>query len=74
MPTYDFVCQSNTCDREHEPFEARLPIADRDLACVRCPNCGSESRRLVVPLKAPACVIMKGQETSNKQIPERLLP
>ncbi len=73
-PTYDFNCLSSECPREGEPFEDRLPIADRDLACVRCPDCGSESRRLVVPLKAPACVIMKKQETSNKQIPERLLP
>ena len=74
MPIYDFHCQSNKCPREHEPFEARLSIVDRDLACVRCPDCGSEARRQVVPSKAPACVVMKKQETSSRQIPERLLP
>lgn len=74
MPNYDFHCLSNTCPREHEPFEARLSIAARDLACVRCPDCGSESRRQVVPSRAPACIVMKKQETSDTQIPERLLP
>ncbi len=74
MPTYDFRCQSSKCPREGEPFEDQLPIAERDSACIRCPTCGSESRRLVVPLKAPACVMMKKQETSDKYIPDRLLP
>ncbi len=74
MATYDFRCQSSQCPREGEPFEARLPMDERDTACVRCPNCNSESRRLVVPLKAPAVVMMKKQETSDRQIPDRLLP
>jgi hypothetical protein len=51
-----------------------LSIADRDLACVHCPDCGTEARRLVVPTKAPMCVVMKKQETSDRQIPERMLP
>lgn len=74
MPRYDFRCQSSKCPREGEPFEARLTIADRDAACIRCPTCNSEARRLEVPLKAPMCVIMKKQETSDRQIPERMLP
>ena len=73
-PTYDFHGRNSKCPREGEAFEANVPIADRDRACVRCPNCGSESRRQVVPSKAPTCVVMKKQETSNTQIPERLLP
>ncbi len=74
MPTYDFKCLSSKCPREGEPFEARLLMAERDAACVRCPTCNSQSRRLEVPLKAPAVVMMKKQETSDRQIPERLLP
>ena len=77
MPTYDFFCtQSDAkCPRKSDTFEASLSIADRDApARVHCPDCGAAAKRIVVPLKAPMCVIMKGQETSNKQIPERLLP
>ena len=74
MPTYDFRCQTSRCPRQGEPFEARLPMAERDTACVRCPTCGSEARRLVVPTHAPMVVMMKRLETSDKQIPERMLP
>lgn len=74
MPTYDFRCQASRCPRKGEPFEKRLPMADRDAACIRCPTCGSEARRMVVPTKAPMCVMMKKLETSNTQIPERMLP
>ena len=73
-PTYDFHCRSSQCPREGEAFEENVSIASRDLACVRCPDCGSEARRQVVPSKAPTCIIMKKQETSDRQIPERLLP
>lgn len=74
MATYDFRCQSSQCSRDGEPFEKRLLMAERDSACVRCPTCGSEARRLEVPTKAPTCVMMKRLETSEKFIPERLLP
>lgn len=74
MPTYDFRCQSSRCPREGEPFEAMLSIADRDTPCIYCPDCATIARRLVVPTKAPTCVMMKRQETSEKQIPDRLLP
>jgi hypothetical protein len=74
MPIYDFVCDASHCSREGEPFESILSIADRDLVCVPCPDCGTETPRQVVPLKAPMCVMMKKQETSDRQIPERLLP
>jgi hypothetical protein len=73
MPIYDFVCGASQCPRE-EPFESILSIADRDLVCIRCPTCNTPARRLVVPLKAPMCVVMKKLETSDKHIPERLLP
>ena len=74
MPTYDFNCLNSKCPREGEAFEAYLSIADRDLGCVRCPDCGSEAQRQVVPSRAPACVILKKQELSDRQIPERILP
>ncbi len=70
MATYDFTCGSSQCG---EVFEARLPMDDRDSACVRCPTCGSESRRRVVPLKAPACVITKPLNQGG-HTKERLLP
>ena len=73
-PTYDFHCLSSKCPREGEAFEENIPIADRDTACVRCPVCGSNARRQVVPSKAPMCVILKKQETSDRQIAERVLP
>ncbi len=74
MAKYDFHCLSNTCDRGHEPFEVNLLMADRDRACVRCPDCGSQAKRQVVPSHAPSCVSMKRQELSERQIPGRLLP
>ena len=49
-------------------------MAERDSACVRCPSCNAEAKRLVVPTKAPMCVMMRRLETSEKQIPERMLP
>ncbi len=54
MALYDFICGSSKCG---ETFEERLPMDERDTACVRCPKCNSEAKRRVVPLKAPACVI-----------------
>ena len=74
MAKYDFHCLSSKCDRRNEPFEVNLPMADRDRACVRCPDCGSQAKRQVVPSHAPSCVSMKRQELSDRQIPGRLLP
>ena len=74
MPIYDFNCLSSECPRGGEAFEDNIPIADRDTACVRCPDCNSEARRQVVPSHAPSCVSMKRQELSERQIPGRLLP
>ena len=74
MAKYDFHCLSSKCPRKDEAFEVNLPMVDRDRVCVRCPDCGSEARRQVVPSKAPMCVIMKRQELSEKQIPTRILP
>ncbi len=71
VANYDFRCGSSQCSAV---FEVCLPMDDRDRACISCPDCGSEARRQVVPSRAPACIIMKKQETSDKQIPERLLP
>ncbi len=71
MATYDFTCGSSRCG---EAFEERLPMDERDTACVRCPKCNSAAIRREVPLKAPACVVMKKQETSDRQIPDRILP
>ncbi len=73
MAIYDFRCRSTLCPRQGETFEARLPMAERDTACIRCPTCGSEARRLEVPTKAPACVMMRSLETGGK-VPDRLLP
>ncbi len=74
MPTYDFHCLNSKCPRDGEAFEDNFPIADRDTACVRCPDCGSEARRQVVPMHPPSCVSTKRQELSERQIPGRLLP
>lgn len=73
MPTYEFVCGSSRCPRKGESFDVRLPIADRDAACVRCPNCNSEARRQVVPSKAPTCVITRPLNHGG-HTKERLLP
>lgn len=73
-PTYDFNCRNSKCPRDGETFEENISIADRDSACVRCPDCGSEARRQVVPSHAPSCVSMKRMELSERQIPGRLLP
>lgn len=70
MPIYEFQCGSSQCG---EPFEARLSIADRDTACVRCPKCNSEARRRVVPSKAPTAVITHPLRRGGHK-KERLLP
>ena len=74
MATDEFKCPSSRCLRDGELFDVRLPIAERDTACVRCPSCNSEARRQVVPSSAPMVVIMKTGETRDKPIPERMLP
>ena len=73
MPTYEFNCLSSRCRYNCERFDVRLPMADRDAACVRCPNCNSPARRCEVPFKAPAVVMMRALENGGK-VPDRLLP
>lgn len=73
MPTYEFVCPSSRCPSKGARFDVRLPMADRDTTCVRCPRCNSESRRCEVPLAAPAVVMMRALETGGK-VADRLLP
>lgn len=70
LATYDLKCQSSQCE---QTFEVRLPMDDRDSACIRCPACNSEARRQVVPFKAPACIMMKPLNQGG-QTPERMLP
>ena len=74
MATYEFKCGSSRCPRDGDLFDARLPMAERDTACVRCPTCNSQARRQVVPSSAPMVVMMRTGETRDKQIPERMLP
>lgn len=62
MPTYEFLCGSSKCPHHEERFEARLPIADRDAACVRCPKCNSEARRCAVPSTPAAVRVIKQGE------------
>lgn len=71
MANYDFQCGSSQCN---SVFEVQLPMDERDSQCIRCPDCGSEAQRQVVPSKPPACIVLKKQETSDRQIPERRLP
>ena len=73
MPTYEFVCPASQCPSKGERFDVRLPMDDRDTACVRCPKCNTESRRCEVPSKAPAAIMMRALETGG-QVPDRLLP
>lgn len=73
MPTYEFTCPASQCPSGGARFDVRLPMDDRDRACVSCPVCGTEARRCVVPSKAPAAVMMKSLETGG-QVPDRLLP
>ncbi len=74
MATYEFKCGSSRCPRDGERFDVRLPMAERDTTCVRCPTCNSESRRQEVPLVPPMVVMMRTGETRDKPIPERMLP
>ncbi len=74
MATYEFKCCSNLCPQDGELFDVRLPMAERDAACIRCPTCNSQAHRMVVPSSAPMVVMMKTGETRDKQIPERMLP
>lgn len=74
MATYEFKCGSSLCLRDGEVFDVLLPMYERDIACVRCPTCNSEAKRVVVPSSAPMVVMMKKGETRDKPIPERMLP
>ena len=73
MATYDFQCRSNKCSRDGELFEVRLPMDERDSQCVRCPTCGSEARRQVVPSSPAQCVITVPMNNGG-HTKERLLP
>jgi len=68
MPTYEFLCGSSKCPHHTERFEKRLSIADRDVCCVRCPKCNSESRRCVVPSVAPVAYIMEKGEVYSGNV------
>lgn len=72
MPIYEFICGSSRCPSMGATFDVRLPIVDRDVACVRCPRCNSESRRQIFPTKPPACVITVPGDLGPEK--ERLLP
>lgn len=72
-PIYDFSCGSDRCSRDGELFEVRLPMDERDTACVRCPTCNSLARRQVIASKAPACV-MTVPLNNGGHTKERLLP
>ena len=74
MPTYEFSCRRKNCQSKGARFDVRLPMADRDTALVRCEKCGRKTKRIEVPIKAPMVVMMKKLETSDKQIPDRMLP
>ena len=74
MPTYEFSCLRKNCPSKGERFDVRLPMADRDTALVRCEKCGRKTKRIEVPIKAPMVVMMRRLETSDKQIPDRMLP
>jgi len=74
MSIYEFKCSRKNCPSKGERFDARLPMAERDTALVRCEKCGRKAKRIEVPTKAPMVVMMKKLETSDKQIPDRMLP
>ena len=74
MPTYEFSCLRKNCPSKGARFDVRLPMADRDTALVRCEKCGRKTKRIEVPTTAPMVVMMKRLETSDKQIPDRMLP
>ena len=74
MPTSEFSCRRKNCQSKGARFDVRLPMADRDTALVRCEKCGRKTKRIEVPTKAPMVVMMKKLETSDKQIPDRMLP
>ena len=74
MAIYEFECGNKKCSSKREPFDVRLPMADRDTALVRCEKCGRRAKRIEVPTKAPMVVMMKKLETSDKKIPDRMLP
>ena len=70
MALYDFICDSGPCGN----FEMLLPMSKRNTARVKCPTCGRRAKRIEVPNKAPTVVMMRRLETSDKQIPDRMLP
>ena len=74
MPTYEFKCTRKKCPSKGERFDVRLPMAEMDTALVRCAKCGKRAKRIEVPSRAPMAVMMRKLETSDRQIPDRMLP